>query len=394
MEKRHTFYGTPSFYMDPRVTQEQKLELLEDIERGLSYPQRKSVGLVTGENQYPSEALGIGNNIGAFLTDAIADPINFIPASLLGRAARLRKISKPQKGADPVRQAKDVVSEFNVRLHSPEGRKRALDLGFKPENLGAIDVVPNPNTFGHISGDAARVQQGILSGNITRRPGLHSMNVNPEPTPLARNVARHEIEHAVQSAVKNSYGNRLAGTPMQDFAEAIIKRQTPIDNVLADLPLKKTHDAIIPVNPRASTQRRMEHSMSKDHASARSYFEKGDPRASYTRAEEKSAFLAEAQQWMLDKGLLKHKTLKDGTVVYDEITPERVKKAYNAAKKDRAGRSLRIFNIMDEKDSKSFEVIAKGINMMVQHPGATMAVGTGAASAIGWRDYNKSIFEE
>ena len=56
----------------------------------MSYPQRKITELVTGTNQYPSEAMGITNPYGAFAVDAIADPVNLVGAGLLGKFAKTK----------------------------------------------------------------------------------------------------------------------------------------------------------------------------------------------------------------------------------------------------------------------------------------------------------------
>lgn len=58
------------------------------LEQVISYPQRKITELVTGTNQYPSQAMGIQNPYGAFAVDAIADPVNLVGAGLLGKAAK------------------------------------------------------------------------------------------------------------------------------------------------------------------------------------------------------------------------------------------------------------------------------------------------------------------
>jgi len=58
------------------------------LEQVTSYPQRKVTELITGTNQYPSQAMGIQNPYGAFAIDAIADPVNLVGAGLLGKVAK------------------------------------------------------------------------------------------------------------------------------------------------------------------------------------------------------------------------------------------------------------------------------------------------------------------
>jgi hypothetical protein len=61
---------------------------LKALDQVMSYPQRKVTELITGTNQYPSEAMGITNPYGAFAVNAIADPVNLVGAGLLGKFAK------------------------------------------------------------------------------------------------------------------------------------------------------------------------------------------------------------------------------------------------------------------------------------------------------------------
>jgi len=54
----------------------------------LSAPQRQLVKMITGKEQFPSEAIGIENPYGAFAVDAILDPTNLVGAGLVGKAAK------------------------------------------------------------------------------------------------------------------------------------------------------------------------------------------------------------------------------------------------------------------------------------------------------------------
>jgi len=56
----------------------------------MSAPARTATYLLTGKYQDPSQALGINNPIGAFITDAILDPVNLIGAGLGKKAIRFK----------------------------------------------------------------------------------------------------------------------------------------------------------------------------------------------------------------------------------------------------------------------------------------------------------------
>ena len=64
----------------------------------LNAPQRQLVKMITGKEQYPSEAMGITNPWGAFAVDAVLDPTNLVGAGLAKKAissAIKKKATKP-----------------------------------------------------------------------------------------------------------------------------------------------------------------------------------------------------------------------------------------------------------------------------------------------------------
>jgi len=99
-----------------------------------------------------------------------------------------------------------------------------------------------------------------------------------------------------------------------------------------------------------------------------------DPRAqgyfiSGSGGREKSAFLAEVQQHMLNTGLIKDP--------YQKITVNDVKKAYDLNTGKYSERKfLRLFNIM-EPSEKNFSLIAENLNKMLSLTGAA-AGGVGS----------------
>jgi len=64
------------------------LGTLEGVSEVMSAPARTATYLLTGKYQDPSQALGIKNPIGAFVTDAILDPVNLIG---IGAARKVAK---------------------------------------------------------------------------------------------------------------------------------------------------------------------------------------------------------------------------------------------------------------------------------------------------------------
>ena len=62
----------------------------------MGQPQRDMVEMITGVEQTPSEAMGISNPVGAFLTDAVLDPLN-IGVTSIGAAMMRNSMRNPFK---------------------------------------------------------------------------------------------------------------------------------------------------------------------------------------------------------------------------------------------------------------------------------------------------------
>ena len=56
-----------------------------------SVPQKAVTKLITGKYQAPSEAMNIKNPVGAFLTDAVADPLNILGIGAIAKSVMARK---------------------------------------------------------------------------------------------------------------------------------------------------------------------------------------------------------------------------------------------------------------------------------------------------------------
>jgi hypothetical protein len=91
----------------------------------------------------------------------------------------------------------------------------------------------------------------------------------------------------------------------------------------------------------------------KNKQNATDYFATG------SEGKEKSPFLSEVQQYMMDNNIIP----KDK---YVEVTPEMVKNTFIDAQFDneKGGKSLRLFNIMKANDN-NYKLISKGLNKML-----------------------------
>jgi hypothetical protein len=63
-----------------------------------SIPQKALTQLFTGKYQAPSEAMNVKNPVGAFVVDAVLDPVNLVGAGLMGKTAKSAMAFKPKPG--------------------------------------------------------------------------------------------------------------------------------------------------------------------------------------------------------------------------------------------------------------------------------------------------------
>lgn len=470
-DTRPSFFGAPGYYTDPRVDQETRAEQVDQVFDGLSWLQRKSTQAVTGEDQFPSEAMGIENPWGAMAVDAVLDPLN-IPigaaASRIGQAGRIAKgrIARtarargavntspteapltPKSRIDfnqrveqrpPLNFKQDVPQGGNLaddidigrmpdgevmptnfkqnipagrdlaqrqfdelieRVQTPEGMRRAQNLGIDPQLLTSQQPTLVPAGI-----DGPYVRPSIR-GNVDFRVGAEFWEANPHiprfaarseigfppySNQTARITNRHELEHVVQSAAKISEANvlyPLQSRPPREFISENIPIKTKIDDMLQKLEVDNTVQARgtydkyyrlreleeVAGQP-GQADRAGRYSEMNIHPNSRRYF---DTEATPMRASERSPFVAELQQFMVDDGIIRHQ--------YDVITPQHVKRAAQNAKQSEAGEGLRIFHIMKHND-KNYQLLSETLNMMLQHPGTIMGAGVGAAGAA-------SVFEQ
>jgi hypothetical protein len=251
------------------------------------------------------------------------------------------------------KQSIEVLDSFKQRIRTPEGQKRLKELGITEEQLlQDLKIVEDPNTYGYY------------------RSGKNTIAMNPIH-PLPKKVVRHEIEHAVQNALRQSKINKVIdGTPSEKL-KALESSTTEIDDILSGLTLRR-EGTLNKVWNKNDTKKIVNiddyKSLINNKQNATDYFLTGSDGA------EKSAFLGEVQQYMMDTGKIPKNS-------YVQITPEMVKETMVDAMFDEAGggKYLRLFNIM-KADPKNYELISKGLNKMLS---VTPYIGLGGAGALG-----------
>jgi hypothetical protein len=238
-----------------------------------------------------------------------------------------------------------ALADFKARIQTPEGRRRLEKLGILGDKqLQDLRMV---NTS---------AEQGAYY------PDINYATVNPADK-MPANIARHEIEHAVQDAYQSGR-EKVFGTEFDPFpymkSHRVTPGQTDIDRSMAML---ETWD-----EPLKNKREWDDFSKSYSYESAPkpdkdkmalNYFVWG------SNGREKSAFLGEVQQYMLDKKLINHP--------YQKITMDDVKKAYKQSATDND--DLRLFNIM-KPSSYNFSLIRDNLNKMLSLTGAASGYKT------------------
>ena len=239
-----------------------------------------------------------------------------------------------------------VLTDFKTRIQTPEGRRRLENLGLlgdkELQDLQIVNTSTEPGAY---------------------YPDINYATVNPAER-MPANIARHEIEHAVQNAYQSGR-EKVYGTEFDPFpyrkTHTITPGQTDIDRSMAML---ETWD-----EPIKNKREWDDFSKSYSYESAAqpdkdkmalNYFVWG------SNGREKSAFLGEVQQYMLDKKLINHP--------YQRITMDDIKNAYKTAIANKD--ELRLFNIM-KPNSYNFSLLRDNLNKMLSITGAA---GTGAAA--------------
>jgi len=245
------------------------------------------------------------------------------------------------------KEATEVLESFRARIKTPEGQKRLKELGITDTQiLDDLKILADDETLGHY--------------------WLEKIGLNPNLPEMSR-VTRHEIEHAVQGAREASLANQyyqdvnnlkyLFKPKQRKLALQEVRRTTTdIDESLKDLELRKTPekvdwDAVKSFGEKKDPNLLFNYLSDKQRAT--NYFDSG------SGGKEKSAFLSEVQQYMMNNNIIP----KDS---YVEVTPEMVKETFINAMFDEAGKGkyLRLFNIMKPTEA-NYKLVAENLNKML-----------------------------
>lgn len=240
-----------------------------------------------------------------------------IPEQLKKEAIRFLSL---KKSFNP--EANSVLRDFQERIQTPEGQRRLRNLGItETEILKNLSIVEDPQSYAYYWAE--------------------KIGLNPTfPQSYVKKATRHEIEHAVQDA----------------FSATSKENITEIDKSLENLELRYTPSQIEKKDPGVKEDINILPSKFYDALSnqkvATDYFAFG------SKGQEKSAFLGELQQYLVDEGFVFHP--------YDKITPDMIEDAYFYARNDDLGdgKFLRIFNIMKPTEN-NYKLIADNLNKML-----------------------------
>jgi hypothetical protein len=252
--------------------------------------------------------------------------------------------------------ATEVLENFKKRISTPEGQRRLKELGItETEVFDKLKIVADKNGLAQY--------------------WLNKIGIHPE-LPEVKRVTRHEIEHGVQDAYKRSklkkankfkWSDLFGNTKRSERVyEALGDNTTDIDKSLQNLELRKTPenvdwDMIKETRDKQDASELFKYMSDKQKAT--NYFTSG------SQGREKSAFLGEVQQYMMDKGIIP-------TDSYVNITPEMVENVFMDAMFDEkgGGKYLRLFNIMKPTEN-NYKLLSEGLNKMLS---ITPYIGIGA----------------
>lgn len=213
--------------------------------------------------------------------------------------------------------ATSVKNDLLERVKSEEGKKRLKDLSLDISNLEKVDIKTTSTDHAYYG----------FADNVYLNKTI--------PKNLIKGVTRHEFEHAIQNRNMTSIDKNL---------EALELKKDPIS--------KSEYDKIKAIKNNILEEKVDSHNLydylSNDQ-NATDYFTHG------SEGREKSAFLSELQQYLVDKGHVSHP--------YDNITPDIVKGAFIDNKVDK-DYPLRIFNIM-KPNEKNFNLLSENLNKLL-----------------------------
>lgn len=252
---------------------------------------------------------------------AVASPEAFVP---FNKGTSIdKKIRTAMNRLEDIYYAKDYdrthitksLEDLKKRLNTPEGKKRLKGINASDYDISTLIIKEDPKTYGASYGDA-----GPVKNTIGLNPNL--------PAPSLPAILRHEIQHKFQKGTgKNIIDDLLGMLELRDFNKKVITYKPNVNPV-------RGYDV---------------YAMFQNNSNAKDYFLHG------SNGKERSAFLSELQQYLLDNKYISN--------AYDNITPELVKRVFMG----RLGKSnmypLRIFNIM-KPTNKNFNLLSGTLNKL------------------------------
>jgi len=162
----------------------------------MGQPQRDMVEMFTGVEQTPSEAMGISNPIGAFLTDAVLDPLN-VGVTSIGGAMMRNSIKNPFKD----------LAAWALPTPPPRSRVFIPQPNRNPDNLRT--VIPDEDWFRQFNLARYGTENPII--NKSGADKAKAIQLMPNSKSEIESMADDEFRKTVVSLDKNDY--KLAAAP-------------------------------------------------------------------------------------------------------------------------------------------------------------------------------------
>jgi len=225
------------------------------------------------------------------------------------------------------KQSLEVLHDVRKRVNSEEGKRRLKNLvgdnyEARLNELNSFDIKDDKKTIAHYF---------KVNSNVHINPFLSNK--------VRKGVTRHEIEHVIQKGELTDIDKDL---------ENLDIRYNDTENPFGkDNHFKEDQNEEYYRNISANYHN--EPNLPDYLKSTANYFKYG------SQGKEKSAFLAEMQQWVLDNNLVKHP--------YDVIDADKVKQFYIEYQFNK-NYPLGIFDII-KPNKKNFEIIAENYNKLL-----------------------------
>ena len=271
-----------------------------------------------------------------------------------------------------------VQQDFMERLNTPEGKKRAIALDrnpdynrliekqdlykkgeisqqewldyknpfFGPENASKAKIIED------INGNASYTRPYIIDPYISKKASDPTIALNPNlPKGAISKITRHEMEHGVQGGKPTEIDDMLSGLDL---------KYEP-NSIKAKIEASKFPDKV--VTQKDGNGKHIAVTLSHEPG-AIDYFRTG------SNSQERSPFLAELQQHLLDNEYISH------AYATDEITPDLLKRVhddYNIKYRQGKEHPLRIFNII-KPTKENYKIMSEGLNKMITPIGLGVGV--------------------